>query len=167
MHSQANSATLNVIILIAIAALMVFRNLRPQKMTVSRFWVFPILMMLLTAFVLWTSIEQSPGSVWKTVIAALIGLVLAIPFGMARGHHSQVKLAKEPGVFFIQPSVVVMLIWLVAFVVKFGARTYLPQAGAVGIAATDGFLFFAIVSVVVSRYVIFRKYEVLAAAPKA
>lgn len=164
---QDNFSTANVIILIAIAALVVFRNTRPQKMTVSRFWVFPIIMVLLTGFVLWSSVEQAPGSVWDTVIAALIGLVLGIPFGIARGHHSQVKLSQEPGVFFIQPSVMVMLIWLIAFILKFGVRAYLPNAGPVGVAAVDGFLFFAIVSVAVSRYMIFRKYEAMAAARTA
>ena len=161
---QGSSATANVIVLIIVAALVVFRNMRPQKMTVSRFWVFPIIIVVLTGFVFWTSVQTAPGSLWDTVIAAIVGLLVGIPFGMARGHHSQVKLSEQPGVFFIQPSAIVMIVWLIAFIVKFGVRAYLPQAGPIAVAATDGFLFFAIVSVAVSRYMIFQKYEALAAA---
>lgn len=164
---QGSSSAANVLLLIVVAALVVFRNMRPQKMTVSRFWVFPIMMVALSGFVLWTSFQQSPHSGVATIIATVIGLIIGIPFGIARGHHSQVKLAEQPGVFYIQPSVVVMLVWLVAFIVKFGVRMYLPQAGPIGVAATDGFLFFAIVSVVVSRLMVFRKYEAMAAARTA
>jgi len=38
-----------------------------------------------------------------------------------------------------------------------------PNAGPVAIGATDGFMVFAIASVVTARVVIFRKYRALAA----
>ena len=152
---------------LAVAALVVLRNLRPQKMTVSRFWIFPILMVALSGFVLWTSVVASPHAPWLGVVAGVIGVALGIPFGIARGHHSRIRLA-DHGTFYVDPSIIVMLIWLAAFAVRYAIRAFLPEAGSLTLAVSDGALLFAIASLVVARLMIFRKYEaLLAAAPLA
>ena len=163
MPEHFNPAT--VFSTLAVLALVVFRNSRPQKMTVGRFWISPALYVVITGVLMWATLaEPIPGLVVAGLIASAIGLVLGIPLGIARGHHSQVRLGETPGTFIVDPSIVVMLIWLGAFAVRFAVRMYLPNAGPFAIGATDGLIVFAIASVVTARVVIFRKYQALAAA---
>lgn len=146
-----------------ILALVVYRNSRPQRMTVGRFWIFPGIVVILTAWLMWSTLAAPvPGIALAAGIACAIGLVLGIPLGIARGHHSQVRLGETPGTFIVDPSIVVMLIWLGAFAVRFIVRLYLPNAGPVALGATDGLVLFAVTSVLTARIVIFGKYRELA-----
>jgi hypothetical protein len=163
MSSQLNP--MNAIITVAVLALVIFRNSRPQKMTEGRFWILPVVIVLVTGFGIYATLSAPiPGLFAAAGIASLIGLVLGIPLGIARGHHSQVRLGDTPGTFIVDPSLVVMLIWLGAFALRFVVRLYLPNAGAMALGATDGLIVFAIAWVLTARIVVFRKYLALAAA---
>jgi hypothetical protein len=147
---------------VLILALVVYRNSRPQTMTAGRFWIFPGIVVVLTIWLMWVTLAAPvPGVAVAGAIASAIGLVLGIPLGIARGHHSKVRLGDRPGTFVIDPSMVVMAIWLGAFVARYAVRMYLPNAGPMALGATDGLLIFAIASVITSRVVIFRKYQEL------
>jgi len=146
-----------------ILVLIVYRNSRPQKMTISRFWIMPVLIVFLTGYVIWATLAVGHGDLIAGVVAGLIGIALGIPLGLARGHHSKVRLGEQPGTLYVDPSLVVTLIWLGAFAVRYAVRTFIPTAGPVALGATDGLLLFAVTSVLVSRIVIFRKYEALRA----
>jgi len=162
MSSQLNPTTIAVY-LIALA-LVVYRNSRPQRMTAGRFWIFPLIVLVLTVLMMASTLATSiPGIALDGGIAAVIGLLLGIPLGVARGHHSQVRLGDTPGSFVVDPSIIVMLIWFGAFVLRFAVRMYMPNAGAPALAATDGLIVFAVTSVLTARVVIFRKYRRLAA----
>ena len=58
----------------------------------------------------------------------------------------------------VAPSIVPLLIWLVAYGARFALRAFLPDAGVSALAATDGLLAFAVASVISSRYVIAQKF---------
>jgi hypothetical protein len=163
MSSQLNPT--NFVITLAILALVVFRMSRPQKMTVWRFWILPAIVVVATVLFMYATLANHvPGVALYGGIASLVGLVLGIPLGIARGHHSNVRLGDRPGTFVVDPSIVVMLIWLGAFVVRFVVRMYIPNAGPAELGMTDGLFVFAVTSVLVARFVIFRKYQALAAA---
>ncbi len=153
----------NIVLTLMVLALVVYRNSRPQRMTVGRFWIFPGIVILMTAFLMYSTIATVPGVVMAGAIASLIGLALGIPLGIARGHHSQVRLGDTPGTFVVDPSIVVMVIWLGAFAVRFIVRMYVPNAGPLFLGVTDGLVVFAVASVVTARIVIFRKYQALLA----
>ncbi len=145
-----------------VLALVIYRTSRPQTMTAGRFWLWPGIVVVLTAWLMWVTLAAPvPGVAVAAGIASAIGLVLGVPLGIARGHHSQVRLGTRPGTFVIDPSIVVMLIWVGAFIARFAVRMYLPNAGSVALGATDGLIVFAIASVITSRIVIFRKYQAL------
>jgi len=162
---QPNIGTL--IFTLIVLALVVYRNSRPQKMTVSRFWILPVLIVFLTGFVIWSTLAVEHGDLIAGAIASLIGIALGIPLGLARGHHSKVRLGDQPGTLYVDPSLIVTLIWLGAFVLRYVVRTFIPTAGPIALGATDGVLLFAVTSVLVSRIVIFRKYEALRAGQAA
>jgi hypothetical protein len=155
----------SVLLYLAVLGLIIYRQSRPQRMSVGRFWIFPVLVVVLTAWMMWATLAAPiPGVVLAGSISALVGLILGIPLGIARGHHSQVRLCERPGVFFVDPSLIVSLIWLGAFVVRFIVRMYVPTAGPVALGLTDGLVVFAVTSVITARLIIFRKYQALAAA---
>ena len=159
---QGHLTPTNVAITLAVLALVVYRNSRPQRMTVARFWILPGIVVLMTAFLMWSTLAASvPGVLVAGLIASVVGVALGIPVGIARGHHSNVKLGTSPGTFIVEPSIVVMLIWIGAFAVRYAVRLLLPNAGAMTLAATDGLVLFAVTSVLVARIVIFRKYLAL------
>lgn len=149
------------------AAFIVFRNMRPQKLNMSRLWVLPGMLVLLSAFVIFggTYAEYANGldapPVWELILAVATGIVLGIPLGLARGHASKVRLSEQKGILIVDPSIVVMIIWLAAFAVKYGLKSILPNAGPGLIVVSDGFLAFAVASVVTVRYVLFQKFKEL------
>ncbi|MFN2527202.1 MAG: CcdC protein domain-containing protein [Candidatus Baltobacteraceae bacterium] len=164
---QGGSPVSTVLIVIVMAAFIVFRNMRPQKLNMSRLWILPGILVLLSAFVIFgaTYAQYANGvdtpPVWELIAAVAIGIVLGIPLGLARGHASKVRLSEEKGILIVEPSIAVMLIWLAAFALKYGLRAILPNAGPGLIVVSDGFLAFAVASVVTVRYVLFRKFKEL------
>lgn len=150
--------------IILVVILVIWRNSRPQTMNEVRFWIPVALLVFLTGFMFYGLMRVDPDAITYGLIASAVGIVLGIPFGIARGHHSQVRLADKQGHFIVDPSLVVLLIWLGAFAARFLVRFFLPTAGAVTLGVSDGLVVFAMTSVVVARVVIFRKYLALKAA---
>ncbi len=153
---------ISVVTVLAALAIVVFRNARPRTISVARLWIVPAILVILSAFVVWASVAGPSVATWQSILACAIGVVAGIPLGYARGYHSDVRLGDRPRTMVLHPSLVVMLIWLAAFAVRFGLRAFLPGAGATALALSDGFLLFAVSSVVTANVVIFRKYEALA-----
>lgn len=158
---------MTVLIVILFAAIFVVRNLRPQKLNMSRLWVMPGVLVVLSLFVVGGGIyaEYANGlqgpPLWELMLAVLVGIAAGIPLGLARGHASKVRLADQKGVLIVEPSVVVMVIWLAAFALKYGLKAILPNAGPGLMAVSDGFLLFAASSVVTVRYVLYTKFKEL------
>ncbi len=150
--------------LVLVMGLVIYRNSRPQTMNEVRFWIPPALVILMTAFMFYGSYEMTPGALTYALVASVVGIVLGIPLGIARGHHSQVRLHDKDGHFIVDPSLVVMLIWLGAFGVRFGIRYFMPHAGDLTAGVSDGLVVFAVASVITARIIIFRKYLGLKAA---
>lgn len=151
-------------IFIAIAvALVIFRNMRPQKLRLGRIWVVPVLLLLVTMLSIWGSQQIAPAPIWMTVLALVAGTALGALLGLARGQHSRLRLSEKPGTVIIDPSMTVLLIWLAAFAVKFGMRALMPHADALSSAGSDAFIALAVASVIASRWVIYKKARALEA----
>jgi len=149
--------------LILVIGLVIYRNSRPQTMNEVRFWFPVVLVILLTAFMFFGTAEMTPGALMYALSASAAGVILGIPLGIARGHHSQVRLHEKDGHFIVDPSLVVMLIWLGALGARYAVRYFLPHAGNLTAGISDGLVVFAVTSVITSRIVIFRKYLALKA----
>jgi hypothetical protein len=153
----------SLIYVLVVGAIVYFRLLRPVRMRASRLWVGPTLLIILTALLVWESFE---GHVPMLLIggAVVLGFVLGFPLGLLRGRHTQVRPTGNPGVLIVQPSIIPLAIWGVAFLARFGVRYFLPHAGPVALGSSDGLLAFAIGSVVGARVMIARKFRELSAA---
>lgn len=158
-HSNSRVLT-EVAVYVVIAALMIFRYSRPQKMTLTRMWVAPVLFTAMTAFAIWGTQMIAPAPAWQIAAAVLAGLVLGAPLGILRGKHTKVRATERPGVMYLDASWVVLALWLGAFVVRRIVQALLPH-GAVATIVGDGLIVFAISTVVISYYEIYKKYRAL------
>jgi hypothetical protein len=159
----SNSLFTTVGIYVVIAALLIFRNTRPQRLTITRMFVSPIVFIALTAFAIWGGQIETPAAWWKIALALIVGFCAGIPFGLLRGHHTNVRATEKPGVMFLDPSWIVLAIWIGAFAARAGLRYAFagsPLAAVVG----DGLLAFAAATIVVSYFAIYKKYKELEVA---
>ena len=164
MESQSPLQWLFIALLVA---LIIYRNMRPQKLSLGRIWIVPVVLIIVTLLSIWGSSQVAPAPIWMTALALIVGLAAGIPIGLARGQHSRVRLSDQPGLVIVDPSIAVLLIWLGAFAIKFGLRAFLPHAGPLSSAASDGFIMLAVASVITSRWVVFNKARALEAAASA
>jgi hypothetical protein len=128
-------------------------------------WIAPILLCGLMGFVIYSTNVLRPAPPFEIALGLVVGAICGIPFGILRGIHTDVRPTDRRGVMYLGSSWVTVVIFLVAFGLRFGIREIMPSdsnlAGPIG----DGLLAFAIAFIVASYVVIFRKYESLTSAP--
>ncbi|MGH7660897.1 MAG: hypothetical protein ACRENA_08295 [Vulcanimicrobiaceae bacterium] len=154
MRSEISS----VIWLVVVVAIVYFRLLRPVKLRASRLWIGPVLLTLLGAFVAFGSYERS-ASPAGIAIAIVAGIALGLPFGLLRGRHTRVRSTGDSRVLVVEPSFIPLAIWFVAFAGRAALRIFLPHAGPVALAASDGFLAFAVAMLIGARLVIAQRFK--------
>ncbi len=144
--------------LAVVAVVVYFRLLRPVSVRASRLWIGPVALSVLAVFIAWGSYESS-ASVTAISLAIAIGVALGIPFGLLRGRHTRVRATSNPRVLIVEPSFIPLAIWFLAFAGRAALRLFLPRAGPVAIAASDGVLAFAVASLIGVRLVIARRFK--------
>jgi hypothetical protein len=153
--------------LLLVVALLAVRLLRPQKISITRMWVAPLILCVLTAWVIYTNNTLNPAPPLEIAAGLVLGAIAGLPFGILRGIHTDVRPTDRPGVMYLGSSWVTLAIFLGAFVLRFAIREVMPHRGSLSATIGDGLLAFAIVFIVASYYVIFRKYEALVKAAPA
>ncbi len=147
----------------ALALFIVWRYSRPMRLTVTRMFVMPGILLALTAFAIWGDrYEHLQGAQSPTVLALslAIGAIAGVPFGILRGMHTTVKATDRPGVIYLGPSWVVPAVVVGAYALRVGLRAAFAQTSFAE-AAGNGVLALAIATLVTSYYVIYRKYRAL------
>jgi CcdC-like protein len=141
-----------------VAGLLIWRNTRPQKVSVWRLLVAPLFLVAMTAFSIWGAQQYAPAP-WPLIsISVIVGALLGAPLGYLRGLHTNVRLTDRPGVMYLDPSWLVLAIWLGAFVIRAFLR-YIFHTGYTAALLGDGLIAFAVGAVLVSYYIIYRKYK--------
>jgi hypothetical protein len=135
---------------------------RPQKISVTRMWVTPIILCGLTAWVIYANEMLNPAPPMEIAIGLIVGAIAGVPFGILRGMHTSVRPADRPGVMYLGSSWVTLAIFAAAFVLRYGVREFMPHRGSLAATIGDALLAFAIAFLAASYIVIFRKYEQLA-----
>ena len=156
MHADIST----LVSVLVLAIVIYFRLLRPVRLRASRIWLGPAILIVLTLFAVWGSYEGHVAPM-TIALAVLAGAILGVPFGLLRGRHTRVRTTEDPKVLVVEPSVIPLTIWAVAFLARFALRAFLPHAGPVALASSDGLLAFAVASVIGSRYVIAQKFAEL------
>jgi hypothetical protein len=166
-HPAQPNFGVTAVIYVFIIALVVWRASRPQRMRVVRLWLAPIVLLSISAVSIYSSQMSAPAPAWAMALAIVVGALLGIPVGLLRGRHSNVRLTHRPGVIQIDASLVTMLIWLGAFVVRAMVRFAFGLDTVAATIAGDGVLVFAIAAVIASYYAIYAKYRAVAASAAA
>jgi len=142
-----------------VVALLAVRLIRPQKISVTRMWVTPIILCALTAWVIYANNRLNPAPPFEVAVGLLLGGLAGVPFGVLRGRHTDVRPTDRRGVMHLGSSWITVAIFASAYVLRFIVRAMIPERGALTAAVGDGLLAFAIVFIATSYFVIFRKYE--------
>lgn len=145
--------------LIVVVALLLLRSLRPQRISVTRMWIQPIILAAVTAWVIYMNERLNPAPGWEIAAGLIVGGFAGIPFGILRGIHTDVRLTDKRGVMYLGSSWVTVAIFVAAFGLRQVVHAVMPHRGSLSSAIGDGLLAFAITFIVSSYVVIFRKYE--------
>lgn len=161
--------TMTLLIYAVAIALFVWRMSRPQRTTVFGLWFRPILLLLITGFVVWSAnyaqmlVGQIPPPAWEIAAVLLIGAALGVPLGVLRGRHSEVKPTDRRGVMYVHSSPVIVIIWIGAFLARAVLRYAMPGAQSGASIWGDGLLAFAVAALITSCFMIYSKYKQLTA----
>ena len=136
---------------------------RPQKISVTRMWVTPIVLCALTAWVIYANNLINPAPPAEIAAGLILGGIAGMPFGLLRGRHTDVRPTERRGVMYLGSSWVTLAIFAGAFVLRYGVRELMPHRGSLSAVIGDALLAFAITFIACSYVVIFRKYERLGA----
>lgn len=142
-----------------VAVVLVVRLVRPQRISVTRMWIGPIVLVLLCAFAIYAGETLNPAAPWEIAAALIVGAIAGVPLGVLRGVHTDVRPTDRPGVMYLGSSWVTGAIFFVAFGVRYAVRAVASQHGGSSGAVGDGALAFAITFIVASYLVIYRKYQ--------
>jgi hypothetical protein len=149
---------------VVVVAVLAIRLIRPQRISVTRMWVAPILLCALTAWAIYANQLLNPAPPVEIALGLIVGVVAGIPFGVLRGMHTDVRPTDRRGVMYLGSSWVTVAIFAGAFVLRYGARMLMPHRGSLAATIGDALLAFAIAFIATSYFVIFRKYERLVGA---
>jgi hypothetical protein len=145
--------------LVVVVVVLAIRFIRPQRISVTRMWIQPLILVALTGWTIYATEALNPAPGWQIVAALAIGGIVGVPFGVLRGIHTDVRPTERPGVMYLGSSWITIVIFAVAFGLRAVVRTIMPHRGSLSAAIGDGLLAFAIAFIAASYVVIFRKYE--------
>jgi hypothetical protein len=142
-----------------VVALVAVRMIRPQRISVTRMWVTPIIFCFVIAWVIYANERLNPAPPVEIALALIIGAIVGTPFGILRGVHTDVRPTERPGVMYLGSSWITLVIFLAAFGLRYGIRAVMPHSGSLAGAVGDALLGFALAFIASSYAVIFRKYQ--------
>lgn len=164
-HAHAPSFWTSILPLIVVVGILVWRNLRPQKMSLVRLFLTPLLFVVIVAMAVWGNQFTSAALPLAIAIALIVGALLGIPVGWLRGKHTAVRPSERRHVMILDASWQTMAIYLAAFGIRYLARAAFPPTSSLGSAIGDGAMAFAGSTIVVAYYIIYRKFKALDIQP--
>jgi hypothetical protein len=142
-----------------VVVILAVRLIRPQRISVTRMWIAPIVLCALTAWVIYANQMLNPAPIGEIALSLIVGAAVGIPFGIMRGMHTDVRPTDRPGVMYLGSSWVTLVIYVAAFGLRSGIRILMPHRGSLSAVIGDALLVFAIAFIASTYFVIFRKYE--------
>lgn len=165
--SSAVPAGMNALIYVIVIAFLVWRTMRPSRVSVARIWIRPAILVLFSALAIWAEQMTAPVAIWQLTVILAAGAIAGVPFGILRGRHSEVKGTDRPGVYYVHSSPIATIIWLLAFVARAGIRYFIPGATHGVTVWTIGLLAFATAAIVVSGFIVHQKLQQAMQQPRA
>jgi hypothetical protein len=103
------------------------RMMRPQRISVTRMWVSPIILCALTAWVIYANNMLNPAPPLEIALGVVVGGIVGLPFGILRGVHTDVRPTDRPGVMYLGSSWVTIVIFAAAFGLRYHAPSRKPH----------------------------------------
>ena len=113
-----NPAIINVLIGLAVLALIVFRMSRERKFGIGSLWVFPAILFALVIFDLVATGVSSP----LDIVYMLVALAAGAAFGWYQGIHSTIRVDKAARAAFVKSSPIGIALFVAALAFRMGAR---------------------------------------------
>jgi hypothetical protein len=151
--------------LAVVAVLLIVRTIRPQRISVTRLWLSPLILCAIAGYSIYITEVMNPAPVWEIALGLVIGAAAGVPFGLLRGRHTDVRPTDKRGVMYLGSSWIASLIFIGAFGLRFAVRLVIPHRGSLSTVVGDALLGFAIAFIATSYYAIYRKYEAEIALP--
>lgn len=145
------------LIYLVVIAFFVWRMMRPARVSAARLWTRPVILIILTALVIWAEQRTAPSPSWEIAVVTLAGGIIGVPLGVVRGMHSEVKGTDRPGIYYVHSSPLVVIVWVVALLARAGIRYAMPHASHSVAIWTFGLMGFAASAIAVSAYLIHQK----------
>ena len=161
MQQPSAPPALTIVIYLAAFALVLFRMSRPQRISVTRLWVAPALLVFVGIWVIYAEQSLAPSPTSYIVVATLLGIALGVPLGFLRGAHTPVQATPDPNVMLLGSALVPALIYVSAFAVRLLLHFVFPIGSVAGTVVGDGILVFAIAFLAVSYFAIYQKFVAL------
>jgi hypothetical protein len=149
------------LITLVVLFFLVRRMLGRQTVRVWALIAYPIVILVFASIIV-----AATKVTTFTIIASIIGAALGAALGYARGVHSTVELGPRPGTIVVQGNVLLAVIFVGAFILRFAVRQFLGTQ-TTSFALTDAFLFFAAASVGVARAMMYFTWRRLVAGAGA
>jgi len=123
---NGNLLTLAIVAIVVVRFLM--RELRTRVVRASSLWIRPGILVLLTAFVAFTSFSLPSSDTALTVLALCGGAVAGAITGALVVRSTSFAPANEPAAVRARGSFATVAIWLIALLLRFAVRYVLSPA---------------------------------------
>lgn len=150
----------NLVIYVIVAAFILFRYSRPMKMSITRLFVAPFILVAITVLAIWSGQQIFPAPPAMIAVAVIVGVILGAPLGLLMSAHRVVRRTEKPHIMYVEPSWLTAVIWVAALILRAVIRMQLP-ASTTGSIVGDGLVVFGISAVLMSYAVIYRKFRAL------
>jgi hypothetical protein len=145
--------------LVILVVILAVRLLRPQRISVTRMWLAPIVLCAITAMLIYAGAALNPAPPLEIALGLAIGAAAGVPFGILRGIHTDVRPTERRGVMYLGSSWITIAIFTAAFALRYTVRALMPARGNLALVVGDALLAFAIAFIATSYVTIYRKYE--------
>lgn len=126
-----NSFVTQSLIALLVAAFVVFRfamrELKPRVVKATTLWLRPGLIILLTAWLIWSTLAVDPAGTTELTIAVVVGALAGLVTGVLIVRYTSFSPAAVPNAVVASGSKITFAIWIAAFVLRFAARFLVPH----------------------------------------
>ena len=106
-----------IVVIAAIVAFRVYRQSREQRWLISRMWITPAILLVLTLVI---AALDARSSLWVP-LAAVLGLAAGIGIGLYQGTHTTVRVDKAAKCLYVKVSPIGTLIFIGVLALRIGA----------------------------------------------
>ena len=139
-HFQTQIITYAVIAIVVVLAIR--RNMRGRRVRVETLWVFPAILIAMSAAIL----SAEPALNYPAIIGVIAAFLAGAAVGWQRGRFTRINLDPATHTLMSQASPIGLMILGVLFVIRLGLRGYVAQMRdpQLTVLMTDGLLLFAV-----------------------